>query len=197
MTAGVVLAAGRSARMGRPKPFLPHFSPNSTFLGHLVAAAHTAGLDPVLVVGQPDDTRLEAETARLGGKFVQNAEFERGQLSSLIVALNSFSSRADAIVVLPVDVPLITSAVIRQLMNAAAATTAVIVRAAHHGRHGHPVLFKAGVFDELRRADPSTGARAVVRADPARVLDVETGEPGVLIDIDTPEDYEGAFGRRL
>lgn len=197
MTAGVVLAAGRSVRMGRPKAFLPHFRPDSTFLAHLVGSARSAGAHPVLVVGRPEDMRLRAETTRLGGNFVQNTDSARGQLSSVIAALDSFPSDPHAILLLPVDVPMITSDVIRQLIHAAAATGAVIVRAAHQGQHGHPVLFKRAVFDELRRADPSTGARAVVRADPARVLDVETGEPGVLTDIDTPEDYERIFGRPL
>jgi len=59
------------------------------------------------------------------------------------------------------------------------------------------VLFTRVVFDELRRADSSTGARSVVRADPGRVRDVEVGEAGVTIDIDTPDDYLRAFGRRL
>jgi molybdenum cofactor cytidylyltransferase len=197
MTAGVVLAAGRSVRMGRPKAFLTHFSPDSTFLAHLVASARSGGADPVLVVGRPEDSRLQAEATRLGGDFVENPEAARGQLSSVIAALDSFSSDPSAILLLPVDVPMITSDVIRQLIQAAAATSAVIVRAAHQGQHGHPVLFKRAVFDELRRADPSTGARAVVRADPARVLNVETGEPGVLTDIDTVEDYVRVFGRPL
>jgi len=197
MTAGVVLAAGRSVRMGRPKAFLPHFLPDSTFLAHLVASAGSAGAHPVLVVGRPEDSQLRVETLRLGGRFVENPDSARGQLSSVIAALDSLASSLEAIVILPVDVPVITSAVIRELMNAAANTRAVIVRAAHHGQHGHPVLFKRAVFDELRRADPSSGARAVVRADPGRVLDVETGEPGVLTDIDTPEDYERIFGRPL
>jgi CTP:molybdopterin cytidylyltransferase MocA len=56
------------------------------------------------------------------------------------------------------------------------------------------VLFKREVFDGLRTADPRLGARAVVRADPARVLDVDVGDPGVIVDIDTPEDYARLFG---
>ena len=184
--------------MGRPKAFLPYFPGNLTFLGRLAAAAHGAGTSPVLVVGRPGDPVLEAESARLGARFVENPLADRGQLSSLIAALDSFDpSPPEAVVLLPIDIPVISSEVIRKLMTAAAGTAALIVRAAHNGQHGHPVLFKRPLFDELRAADPSAGARAVVRVDPARVLDVETGEPGVLIDIDTPEDYERVFGRPL
>lgn len=62
------------------------------------------------------------------------------------------------------------------------------------GRHGHPVLFGRALFDELRRADPDVGARAVVRAEPGRVLDVEIDAPGVLRDVDWPSDYAALFG---
>jgi CTP:molybdopterin cytidylyltransferase MocA len=78
---------------------------------------------------------------------------------------------------------------------AAAATSACpIVRATHHGRHGHPVLFRSCLFDELRRADPEAGAREVVRADPGRVLDLEVEDPAVLRDVDVPGDYVALFG---
>jgi molybdenum cofactor cytidylyltransferase len=98
---------------------------------------------------------------------------------------------------MPVDVPLVSAAAIGQLRRAVEVDGVHIARAAYDGRHGHPVLFTRAVFEELRRADPSAGARAVVRANPARVRDVEVGEPGVTMDIDTPEDYLRVFGRRL
>ena len=198
MTAAVVLAAGRSARMGRPKALLPHIASGSTFLSHLVAAAHAAHELPILVVGRADDLDLQAEVVRRGAVFVENREASRGQLSSVLAALDSFGPAVpDAMLLLPVDVPLITPAVLGQLMTAAKSSSASIVRAACHGRHGHPVLFKRTVFDDLRTADPAVGARSVVRADPSRVLDVETGDPGVLVDVDTPEDYLRVFGRPL
>ena len=62
--------------------------------------------------------------------------------------------------------------------------------------HGHPVLFKREVFAELRAADSAVGAKAVVRANAARVLDVEVDDPGVTIDVDTPADYERFFHRQ-
>ena len=78
-------------------------------------------------------------------------------------------------------------AAIRLLLARAATSAAPIVRAVHRGEHGHPVIFKRRIFDALRAADPAQGAKAVVRA--AEVEDVETGDPGVVDDIDTPEDY--------
>ena len=71
---------------------------------------------------------------------------------------------------------------------------APVVRPSRGGRHGHPVLFDARVLAELRAADLSAGARAVVRAHAAESLDVEVDDPGAFEDIDTPEDYRRVFG---
>ena len=64
-----------------------------------------------------------------------------------------------------------------------------IVRAAFGGRHGHPVIFARKYFDELRHADPAAGAKAVVHAHADAVLNIEANDPGVVDDIDGPDDY--------
>ena len=141
---------------------------------------------------------LRAEIARYGGSPLVNVNSDEGQLSSILTALPPVEAAgASAMVVMPVDVPLISAEVIKMVVAAAETESVSIVRAAHKGVHGHPVLFKRAVFDELRRADPSLGARTVVRADPARVKEVEVANVGVTLDIDTPEDYLRAFGRSL
>ena len=91
-----------------------------------------------------------------------------------------------------VDVPLIGAASVRLLLARAAVSSAPVIRAAHQGRHGHPVIFKRPLFAALRGADPAAGAKAVVRA--VAVEDVETGDPGVVEDVDIPEDYARLFG---
>ena len=193
----VILAAGRSSRMGRSKALLTHLDGKTTFVAHAVRECRAAGLPVILVVGRRDDAVLRAAVVELNAEFVSNFDPDRGQLSSIVAGLDVADQtyRADAIVVLPVDVPLVTAAGIRALCTRAAASSAAILRSAANGQHGHPVLFTRQVFDELRHADPDVGARAVVRADPSRVIDVDVGEPGVLIDVDTPDDYRRAFGR--
>jgi molybdenum cofactor cytidylyltransferase len=201
MVAAMILAAGESSRMGRPKAFLRQELTGTTFLAHLVAQARAAGLAPILIVGRAGDTGLEAAAEGEGARFVPNPRAAEGQLSSLLAGLDALESygggAVSGVVVTPVDVPLVTAGVIEALLRAAEIPGVLIARAAHLGRHGHPVFFSREVFEELRRADPNAGARAVVRADPARVRDVEVGEPGVTLDIDTPDDYQRAFGRKL
>lgn len=201
MVAAIILAAGRSTRMGQPKSLLPHGTARGlTFTGYLIKQARMAGLDQVCVVGRREDDALRAEAVRHGASFIENADAERGQLSSLQAGLTALQaaheSDLEAVMVLPVDVSLVGAAALARLLAAARASTAAILRATHAGRHGHPVIFKRSVFDELHAAELSVGAKAVVRADPVRVEDVEVDDPGVTVDLDTPEDYLRAFGRR-
>ena len=195
--AGVILAAGESSRMGQRKALLRQERTGATFLAHLAAEAMAAGLSPVVVVGRGSDAELEQAAREAGAAYIPNADAARGQLSSIVAGLDSLDERIAAAVVMPVDVPMVSAATIRRVAQAAAEDGVCIARATYRGRHGHPVLFTRAVFDELRSADPAVGPRAVVRADPSRVRDVDVDEPGVTMDIDTPEDYFRAFGSRL
>ena len=190
MTVGVVLAAGRSSRMGQSKALLRHPGSGRSFVAHVVTELQAGGVKDVVVVGRPGDPALADEVEAVGARLVVNRHPEAEQLSSLLAALDTLPASTTSVMMTPVDVPGVTSATVQTLLAAAAQASALIVRVSHAGRHGHPVIFKRGVFDELLRADPSVGARAVVRADPARVLDVEVQDPGAVVDVDTPADYE-------
>jgi len=200
MLAVLVLAAGRSTRMGRSKPLLPHGTASGqTFVSHLVQVVRAAGIPDIYVIGRPDDLQLRAEVEKLAANFIPNPRPDEGQLSSLQAGLSAAEAAAeeglDAVMVMPADVPKVSADSVRRLLGAADVSAATILRATHRGRHGHPVIFKRPVFAELHAADPEVGARAVVRADPTRVEDVEVEDAGVTIDVDTPDDYLRAFGR--
>ena len=200
MLAVLILAAGRSIRMGRSKPLLPHgTAPDRTFVSHLVEVARTAGISDIYVIGRPDDIYLQAEVEKVAATLVTNPRPDEGQLSSLQAGLSAAEAAAEgaltAVMVMPADVPLLDVGIVNRLLAAASASSAAILRATHRGGHGHPVIFTRPVFAELHAADPEVGARAVVRADPARVEDVEVEDAGVTIDVDTPDDYVRAFGR--
>jgi molybdenum cofactor cytidylyltransferase len=185
--------------MGRPKAFLPCGpSERDTFLDRIVASMRLGGLDDVLVIGRPDDRDLIEVVLQpaVPARFVQNPNHERGQITSIVAALNAIDHPGvRGLLVIPVDMPLVQPPTFATLLHAFAANPQMIVRAAHDGRHGHPVIFDRGSFDALRHADPATGAKAVLRARIDRVLDVEVPDAGVLTDVDTMEDYVAAFGR--
>ena len=198
MVPGTVIAAGRSMRMGRSKALLPFGrSYPVTFLQHITDAMRQAGLEDILVVGRPDDEALRRSVEGLAGRarFVQNASHERGQLTSIVAAVNAVDRPGvRGLLVMPVDMPFVRAATIASVMDAFATSAASIVRPAHGGRHGHPVIFDRSSFDALRHADPSVGAKSVLRAHAARVLNVGVEDEGVLTDVDSLEQYVAAFG---
>lgn len=191
MIPGIVLAAGASSRMGRPKALLP--AGGQSFVAALIHTLQGAGLQPVIVVIRPAAEAIATEVLRSGATPTVNPWPDQGQLSSLLAGLDAVEALApEAVLVTLVDVPAIRPATISALLATLAASPAAILRATYRGRHGHPVVFRRSVFEALRRADPAAGAKAVLRAYP--VEDVEVEDPGVVDDIDTPEDYDRAFG---
>jgi molybdenum cofactor cytidylyltransferase len=196
VTPGVVLAAGRSSRFGRPKALLPVDEGGLPFVSRLVNLFRTAGVSEILVVGRDNDAALRQMVLAVSARFVVNADADRGQLSSLVAALDAIETRSvRGLIVMPVDIPLIQSATIASVRDAFLRGTFPIARATHQGRHGHPVIFGSAVFEELRHADPNAGAKAVVHAHAHEILNVEVDDAAVLRDVDTPRDYRELFGR--
>lgn len=193
---GLVLAAGQSRRMGRPKALLTCPGSSETFVARAIRVLVDGGLPEVTVIVRPGDDQLRHEVGRLQlvPRVVENPTPELGQLASLIAGIDDAEAHgADTVVVLPVDMPLVRPATVSALLEASSRDSAPIARVVHAGRHGHPVLFRRAVFDRLRAADPATGARGVLREYAGGVLDVEVDDPGVLRDVDLPEEYQHLF----
>ena len=90
---------------------------------------------------------------------------------------------------LPVDIPSVSPVTVQVLREVFDRGPEPLVRANHQGRHGHPVIVGRSLFAELQAADPAVGARAVLRRDPSRVRELDVDDPGVLRDVDVPDDY--------
>jgi CTP:molybdopterin cytidylyltransferase MocA len=197
MVAGVILAGGASSRMGRAKAALP-CGDGRSFLSHVVATLAAAGIHPIVVVAgfHVREVREAARLESLPVEVVVNAQPERGQLSSLVTGLNALSvPPVRAAAVTPVDQPLVRVATVAALVEAYRRSHALIVRPEHAGRHGHPVILDARLFEELRAADAGAGARAVIARHASETRDVPLADPGAFEDIDTPEDYRRLVGR--
>jgi molybdenum cofactor cytidylyltransferase len=193
----VVLAAGRSTRMGRPKALLPATRAGETFIERLVGTLIAGGVDDVVVVA---GEFAPAMRTRLGfrARVVVNDNVDRGQLSSILVGLDVVDHPGVlAVMIAPVDQPLVSETTVRALAEAWRRSRAPIVRPVQEGRHGHPVIFDRAVFDELRAADLSTGARAVVQAHAENLVEIAVDDDGAFADIDTPADYERWTGLKL
>lgn len=195
---GIVLAAGRSRRMGRTKALLPAGPGEETFISRIVRVLRDGGVDEVLVVVDSVDSAVAQAVTRLDqpARVVVNPTPARGQLSSLQAGLRTVDHPGiGGLLVTLVDVPLVSSTTVRALLAAHRTTGAPVVRPMRAGRHGHPVIFDRSVFDELRRADDTQGAKAVVQAHLHQSVEVPIEDEGPFYDVDTPADYERVFGR--
>jgi molybdenum cofactor cytidylyltransferase len=178
--------------MGRPKAALPIGSHGDTFLSRIIATLIAAELpDIVVVTGAAADLTRNAwrgHDSRV--RFAHNDAWMSGQLSSLLTGLNHSSVMPlEAALVTLVDVPGVAPATAMTLLRRWRETRAPIVRPARGDEHGHPVIFDASIFEELRKADPATGAKPVVRKHAAAIVNVPIDDGGAYVDIDTPDQY--------
>jgi molybdenum cofactor cytidylyltransferase len=177
----IVLAAGASSRMGRPKAAMRLGPQGPTFLDAILMSLDAAGVAAVRVVVPPERERRDA-------RDVVNPNPAAGMLSSVQCGLRALPAGLDAVFVWPVDHPLVLRATIVAMIAAWRAGGAPVVVPTHGGRRGHPVLFAARVLPELFTADDTRGAAAVVHAHADR-LELAVSDDAVLHDVDTPEDY--------
>ena len=194
----IVLAAGRSTRMGRAKALLPigpigPMGDAETFLSRIVRTLRDADVDDVVVVigHEPEEIVADVERRGLAVRFVLNPDFDKGQLSSLVAGLNVIDRPGVvASLVTLVDVPLVGAATVRAVVDRYRTTRAAVVRPVAGGRHGHPVIVDRSLFDRFRAADPALGAKVVVRQHATEEGEVEVDDAGAFHDIDTPDEYE-------
>ncbi|HEV8376252.1 MAG TPA: nucleotidyltransferase family protein [Candidatus Polarisedimenticolia bacterium] len=178
----LILAAGDSRRMGRPKALLP--LEGGTFLEVLTGRLCAAGVGPILAVlgDSAQEIGLAVKLSLL--RVVINPDPSRGQLSSIHCGLESLAEgEVDALFLAPVDSPRVAIETLRRMIQALSNHPLVVP--VYQGKRGHPALFSASMFHALRRAPLDVGARAVVHATASR-LELPCDDPAVLEDFDTP-----------
>ncbi|WP_020179236.1 molybdopterin-binding/glycosyltransferase family 2 protein [Methylopila sp. M107] len=185
--AAIVLAAGRSTRMGGPNKLLETLL-GKPLLRHAAEAAVGAGLAEVVVVTGHQGTAVETALSGLDVRFARNRNFAEGLSTSLKAGLSALSSDVDAVVVMLGDMPGVSSSIVRNLAAAYAPGAGVhIVAATRNGRRGNPVLWGRRLFAELVRIDGDVGGRHLLGLHADLVREVEAEDDGPMIDVDTPE----------
>jgi molybdenum cofactor cytidylyltransferase len=193
--AAVILAAGESRRMGSPKPLLR--LGDTTFLERLVGQFLASRARPVVVVLGHEAERIRSQVCLDDALVVVNPDYRQGMLSSIRVGLQALQGEPVAgVLICPADLPDISTAVVDLVIGQWEETRAPIVVPVCTGRRGHPVLFARALFEELLKAPNSVGARQVMWDHAAEVTEVPTEERGIIMDIDTPEEFEDLSRRK-
>jgi molybdenum cofactor cytidylyltransferase len=194
MLAAVILAAGESRRMGTPKALLPFPAkerkqePPKTFLEHLLEVSQDPRIGMNRVVLGAHAAEIQARVRLDPASIVVNADWASGQLSSIQAAIRSLPrGSTDGMLLFLVDHPLISKELVGNLIEQFYASGQSIVLPTFRGQRGHPVIFASGLYDELLAAPVEKGARAVVWAHAAEVLEIPTEEEGVVLNLNDPE----------
>jgi CTP:molybdopterin cytidylyltransferase MocA len=192
LLAAIILSAGASSRMGRPKALLPYRE--GTFLEHLIQVTRHSQVGVTRVVLGAGAQEI-SEIAKLDRSLVVlNSGWEQGQLSSIREGIRSLEGLdTDGIILCPVDHPLVSAALVSDLIGQFYSEEKAIVLPTYKGRRGHPVIFSSALYGELLVAPMDKGARAVVWAHAADVLEVPTDEEGVVLNINDPDMLQRAF----
>ena len=190
MLAAVILSGGASSRMGSPKALLPY--QGRPFLEHLLEITTRPEIVARKVVLGADADSIAKAIPLKANEIVINPDWEKGQLSSIQAGVRKLPAGTDGILLFLVDHPLISSALVGELIAQFYKSKKPIVLPVYEGRRGHPVIFSASLYDELLRAPLETGARAVVWAHADDVDEVRTNEEGCVLNLNDPETLNRA-----
>ena len=187
--AAVVLAAGFGRRFGAGNK-LHQLLDGRPLLAHSLASLADAALAEVIVVHAPEDKPAAALAQSFGFRAQANPARHQGLGSSLASGVAALSSATAAVLVVLGDMPRIPAAVHRALAAAFTGDETEIWVPTFEGRPGHPVLFGRAHFAALAALNADEGARSVLAAQSAAVRRLELPEPGILLDVDTPESLQ-------
>jgi CTP:molybdopterin cytidylyltransferase MocA len=193
--AGIIPSSGSSSRMGSDKGLLQ--IEGRSFLQRTVSSLAAAGCDPVLVVVAEGEDALAREATTAGAVVLLNPDPGDGPITSLRIALAALDGSVAGVAYLPVDHPMVRPETIGTLLDVARSEASPLTIPVHRDKRGHPAIFGKALFVELMDPDLEGGAKTVVyrHLDSARLVDV--ADPGVLIDIDTPDAYEAVLAGDL
>jgi molybdenum cofactor cytidylyltransferase len=189
----VVLAAGRSSRMGGPNKLMALFDGKPLVRRTVETALASRAGEVVVVTGHQED-RVAVALAGLEVRRVRNGDFATGLASSLKAGIGALLPAADGALVMLGDMPGVTAADLDRLIAAfGKAGGGAIVRATFEGKRGNPVILPRALFADVMKLEGDTGARHIVESEGNAVVDVEIGE-AAAVDVDTPEAMELAGG---
>lgn len=188
----VVLAAGRSSRMGGPNKLLALFDGQPLVRQTVARVQASRAGGPVVVTGHQHE-RVRDALAGVKVNLVRNAAFATGLASSLKAGIAALPPSADAAMIVLGDMPCVSVEDFDRLIASFVTAGGAVVRATFEGKRGNPVIIPRSLFPAVGTLEGDTGARSLIEAEGAAVVDVEIGA-GASIDVDTPEALQRAGG---
>ena len=191
-TLGVILlGAGASSRMGRPKLLLPWH--DTTVIGHLISQWQQLGAGQIAVVLRPEDSALAAELNRVNFSVlnrIENPQPERGMFSSIVCAANwpGWRNEISQWAVVLGDQPHLQAETLATLLNFSAQNPHAICQPALGGQEKHPVILPRQAFLELKNPAVAT-LKEFLKLTAVPRVQCSVVDPGLSLDLDTPEDY--------
>jgi CTP:molybdopterin cytidylyltransferase MocA len=184
----IILAGGLGERLQAVglKPFL--FYKKKSFLQIVVDNVSSIKLNPVAIVTN-DIFYEKIIEQNFPGRILINPHPEHGMLSSILIGLREIGSSCSGVFLCPIDYPLVQQATYHKLLLAHQSDPEKIIKPACNDQPGHPIVFPATLFQSLRDAPQELGARFVTRQFVHFIKTVEVNDPGILININTPELY--------
>ena len=185
LVVGVILAAGASRRLGRPKQLVE--LGGEPLLRQTIRAAMSSKVSTWLLVLGAAQEEIIAAIGEMPLGVVLNSRYEEGQSTSVIAAIDALPSACEAVVFLLGDQPMVSAEVIDRLVDEFERTQALIVQPTYSGVPGNPVLVSMALADEMRLLTGDEGARPLIKRQAADVLRIEVGGE-VPLDVDTEDD---------
>jgi molybdenum cofactor cytidylyltransferase len=187
MAVALLPAAGASRRMGRPKLLLPFRG--RPLIAAVVDALRAGGASTIVLVIAPEGEELRAWARQTGVDVAINPEPERGMLSSIQEGLAALP-RDQILLVSPADLPRLRADSVAGLLRRMADAGAPLALPVYQGKRGHPLAIAPELIPEILTLDPAIGLKQLRDRHAAGLLEVLVDDPGVVQDVDTPEDYE-------
>lgn len=188
MLSAILLAAGESKRMGKPKQLMP--LGKSTLLEQAIDNLLNSSVDETIVVLGHKAREISQAIAKKRVRIALNPDYKQGMSTSIIAGLKQVDRRSRAVMLALADQPLVESGTINQLIEAFNKNDKGIAIPTHRGRRGNPVIFDLKYKPELLKLEGDIGGRVIIQNHPDDVLEVPVDSPSVISDIDTKEDYK-------
>ncbi len=185
-TSAIVLAAGRSVRMGTPKPLLP--LAGKPMLVHVLDALRGSRVREIVLVLGADAERIQREVPLEGVRVLVHPAFAEGMSSSLRAGVRAATPKADGFLIVLGDQPLVRSRTVDALVDRAETTRAKVLVPTYAGIRGNPVLLRRSLSAEIASVTGDVGCKEVVRRHVGETEEVAVDDPGILLDVDTSED---------